>query len=104
MCNSNHFSLKDAAAATPSAGKLASDIFQNGAIEIQYYAPKISDPQQPHRRDEVYIIAQGSGVLEINGEPIPFGCGDMLLVPADAQHKFSSFTEDFGTWVIFHGP
>jgi uncharacterized protein YjlB len=30
--------------------------------------------------------------------------GDVLFVPAQAEHCFTEFTEDFKTGVLFYGP
>ena len=41
----------------------------------------------------------------INGEGRkPFGPGEVLFVPAGADHRFEEFTADFVTWVFFYGP
>ncbi|HEX8921056.1 MAG TPA: cupin domain-containing protein, partial [Pyrinomonadaceae bacterium] len=67
-------------------------------------APRGTDPQQPHTRDEAYIVAQGSGQF-INGEQREaFAAGDFLFVPAGVEHRFVNFTDDLILWVIFYGP
>ena len=40
-------------------------------IEIGIYVPVAPEPdrQQPHEDDEVYVVLEGNGVLEIEGEP-----------------------------------
>jgi mannose-6-phosphate isomerase-like protein (cupin superfamily) len=78
--------------------------FERGTLEVQLYAPRVSDPQTPHVRDELYVVVSGSGQF-VNG-PVrhPFGAGDVLFVPAGIVHQFESFTDDLVTWVIFYGP
>ncbi|AHM60686.1 cupin domain-containing protein [Flammeovirgaceae bacterium 311] len=58
----------------------------------------------PHDRDEVYIIATGSGKFMLEEELTAFKAGDFLFVPAGANHRFVEFTDDFSTWVLFYGP
>ncbi len=78
--------------------------YEHGTLQIKLYRPDGGDPQKPHTRDEVYLVARGSGRF-INGENShPFQAGDMLFVPAGISHRFERFTEDFCTWVIFYGP
>jgi mannose-6-phosphate isomerase-like protein (cupin superfamily) len=79
-------------------------LFEHGTLEVEIYAPRGTDPQLPHTRDEVYVVAQGSGMF-VNGDlRHPFGAGDVLFVPAGVVHRFEDFTDDFATWVFFYGP
>jgi mannose-6-phosphate isomerase-like protein (cupin superfamily) len=78
--------------------------FEHGTLQVKMYRPAASDPQQPHGRDEVYVVARGSGWF-VNGiDRHPFQTGDMLFVPAGVAHRFEEFTDDFCTWVMFYGP
>jgi mannose-6-phosphate isomerase-like protein (cupin superfamily) len=79
-------------------------LFQHGTLEVEIYAPRGNDPQTPHKKDEVYIVAQGSGVFVRGNERMTFGAGDLLFVPAGETHRFENFTDDFYAWVIFYGP
>lgn len=79
-------------------------LLEHGSLQIGYYKPDGIDPQQPHARDEVYVVASGTGYF-INGETRqPFEPGEVLFVPAGQVHRFEDFSEDFATWVIFYGP
>ncbi len=85
-------------------GKSFVTVFEHGSLAIELYAPRGVDPQQPHTRDEAYIVVQGSGEF-INGESLqPFGAGDFLFVPARVEHRFVNFTDDLIAWVVFYGP
>ena len=33
-----------------------------------------------------------------------FGPGDLIFVPAGAEHRFEDFSDDLETWVAFYGP
>ncbi|NIR29870.1 MAG: cupin domain-containing protein [Gammaproteobacteria bacterium] len=77
---------------------------RHGTMTLRYYAPRGTDPQTPHDRDEVYVVASGTGWF-VNGETRrPFEPGDVLFVPAETVHRFEDFSDDFGTWVVFYGP
>ena len=78
--------------------------FTRGSLELELYAPKGEDTQQPHPRDEVYVVAAGSGTFSVGGERIGFGAGDALFVPAGMDHRFEDFTGHFAVWVMFYGP
>lgn len=79
-------------------------LFEHGTLELELYAPCGHDPQQPHTRDEVYIIVSGRGTFFRAGEREAFGPGDFLFVAAGVEHRFEDFSDDFATWVLFYGP
>ena len=79
-------------------------LFEHGSLEVEVYAPRGTDPQQPHSRDEIYVVISGHGWFRNGDERHPFKPGDLLFVPAAVEHRFEDFSEDFSTWVIFYGP
>ena len=78
--------------------------FEHGTLLVKMYRPSGQDPQKPHTRDEIYVIARGSGWFVNGTDRHPFQAGDVLFVPAHVEHRFVEFTEDFCTWVMFYGP
>jgi mannose-6-phosphate isomerase-like protein (cupin superfamily) len=58
------------------------------------------DRQQPHEDDEVYVVLEGSGVLEVEGTSVPVKEGDAVFVEAGADHRFSAY-EQLSVLVIF---
>lgn len=78
-------------------------VMKHGSMLVEYYAPADKDVQTPHRQDELYIIVNGRGILNRNGEKITCKTGDVLFVPAGMKHHFEDFSNDFATWVIFYG-
>ncbi len=79
-------------------------LFEHGTLSVEVYQPERTDDQQPHTRDEIYVIMAGQGEFYCNGDTITFASGDFLFVPAGAEHRFFNFSEDFATWVFFYGP
>lgn len=80
------------------------ELFKHGSLVVEFYKPDKVDKQQSHTRDEIYVIATGTGVFYHAGRTRNFAPGDFLFVPAGVEHRFESFTEDFATWVFFYGP
>ncbi len=79
-------------------------VLEHGTLEVEIYAPRGTDPQKPHTRDELYVVMSGSGEFR-NGSAIDrFGPGDVLFVPAFSEHRFENFTDDLVVWVMFYGP
>jgi mannose-6-phosphate isomerase-like protein (cupin superfamily) len=98
-----HFA--DARNAIPSPdGKLYAELFRHGTLTVEIYAPKGTDMQQPHSRDELYIVVTGHGWFSVEGKRVQFGPGDALFAAAGEVHRFEDFTEDLLTWVVFYGP
>ena len=80
------------------------NFFTHGTLSVEVYKPDRLDLQEPHDRDEVYIVIAGSGKFYNGGERVDFSPGDFLFVPAYTEHRFENFTDDFSTWVLFYGP
>ncbi len=80
------------------------ELFKHGSLVVEFYKPDKVDKQQPHNRDEVYIIASGTGTFFNGNKRVKFKPGDFLFVAAGVEHRFEKFTKDFGTWVFFYGP
>lgn len=79
-------------------------LFEHETLSVEIYKPEGEDLQQPHSRDEVYIVVSGTGDFFNDGVTVPFQAGDFLFVKAGKEHRFLNFSEDFSTWVIFYGP
>ena len=56
-----HLSTREAAALPLPEGRRSAEVLRYGSLEVRHYAPKETDPQTPHDRDEVYIVASGRG-------------------------------------------
>ena len=86
------------------SGRLSAEIFRDGDLEIRFYAPPGHDPQTPHDRDELYIVAAGSGMYRVGDRITRVGPGDLLYAAARETHRFEDFSADFAVWVVFYGP
>lgn len=104
--NAGHrISLAEALPHVPTSdGQRFATLFEHGSLQIEIYAPKDVDLQQPHSRDEVYVVARGSGTFFCDGMRTETMPGDFLFVPAGVDHRFEDFTDDFAVWVLFYGP
>jgi hypothetical protein len=88
----------------PPAGNLAVPIFTHGTLAVELYTPVGSDPQKPHDRDEVYVVARGSGTFFDGAARYRVEPGSFLFVAAGRPHRFEDFSPDFAVWVFFYGP
>ncbi|HXV32869.1 MAG TPA: cupin domain-containing protein [Gaiellaceae bacterium] len=86
----------------------------NGGYEIVHTSPGLEvgvyvlvapepDRQQPHSDDEVYIVLEGRGTLEVEDEEIDLEEGQAMFVAAHAEHRFTAY-EQLSLLVIFTRP
>ncbi|MDO8289176.1 MAG: cupin domain-containing protein [Parvibaculum sp.] len=100
----SRLTISNALASLKSHDQPFRELFQHGSLVVEFYAPKGKDLQEPHTRDEIYVIASGSGYF-VNGDTRnQFEKGEVLFVPAGVVHRFEDFSNDFSTWVFFYGP
>ncbi|WP_028666483.1 cupin domain-containing protein [Runella zeae] len=100
----NKVSLAEAHQKLGEVSAVFLEVFRRGTLSVELYHPEGEDKQTPHSRDEVYIIAAGEAVFELEGQKTQVKTGDFLFVPAQAEHRFVEFSENFSTWVLFYGP
>jgi len=85
-------------------GERSVSLFEHGSLVVKLYAPRGHDPQTPHSRDEIYVVAQGSGEFLCAGARQNFSPNDVLFAAAGVEHRFENFSDDFAVWVMFYGP
>ena len=105
MSKTFHLSVADALKRLEAqTGERVVELFRHGTLLVKLYAPRGHDPQTPHTRDELYVVATGTGRFW-NGETRePFQPGDWLFAAAGHPHRFEDFTDDFAVWVMYYGP
>ena len=104
MSTPTRVTIAEARVAPLPPGRASAFLLSHGSLELRWYAPKGTDAQTPHTRDELYIVASGHGVFQREAEKVPFSPGDALFVAAGEEHRFIEFSEDFAVWVMFYGP
>jgi mannose-6-phosphate isomerase-like protein (cupin superfamily) len=71
-------------------------------LEVGVYVLVAPEPdrQQPHEDDEVYIVLEGRGTLEVETRRVDLREGQAVFVPAGAEHQFVGY-EGLTVLVIF---
>ena len=74
----------------------------SAGLEIGVYVLVAPEPdrQSPHDHDEVYVVLEGRGTLEVEGEEVELHEGHAVFVPAGAEHRFVGY-EQLSVLVIF---
>src|SRR5947199_9106069 len=77
-------------------------VHQSPGLELGVYVLVAPEPdrQQPHEDDEVYVVLEGSGTLEVVGERGDVREVQAVFVPAGADHRFVGY-EQLVVLVVF---
>jgi len=81
-------------------------VHESVGLELGVYVLVAPEPdrQQPHEDDEIYVVLEGSGVLQVEGEEVPVREGSAVFVEAGTDHRFTAY-EHLSVLVIFeHKP
>ncbi len=73
-----------------------------GVVLLSLLVAPEPDRQQPHEVDEVYVVLEGRGRLDVEGESVDLAEGQAIFVPAHANHRFTGY-ENLSVLVIFAG-
>ena len=77
-------------------------VHESTGLEVGVYVLVAPEPdrQQPHEDDELYVVLEGTGVLEVKGEQFAIREGSAVFVEAHAEHRFAAY-EHLSVLVIF---
>ena len=82
----------------------SAEAFIDGDLELRFTPRPSRGLQVPHQRDELYIVAAGTGHYRVEDSVTAVGPGDVLFAAAHVAHGFEDFSDDFAIWIIFYGP
>jgi mannose-6-phosphate isomerase-like protein (cupin superfamily) len=78
-------------------------VHESPGLELGVYVLVAPEPdrQQPHENDEIYVVLEGSGTLEVEGKRVDLTReGQAVFVPAGADHRFVGY-EQLAVLVVF---
>ena len=80
-------------------------VHESPGLEVGVYVLAAPEPdrQQPHEDDEVYVVLEGRGTLEVEGSDVDMEEGQAMFVAAHAEHRFAAY-EQLSLLVIFTRP
>ena len=96
------FGVKSVIEKLRSAGGGYEIVHESPGIELGVYVLVAPEPyrQQAHEDDEVYVVLEGTGVLDVEGKSVPVQEGDAVFVEAGADHRFTAY-EQLALLVLF---
>jgi len=77
-------------------------VHDSAGLEVGVYVLVAPEPdrQQPHEDDELYVVLEGTGTLQVEGEEVAVREVSAVFVEAGADHRFTAY-EHLSVLVIF---
>ncbi len=97
------FHLDDLIRQRAANGKLYLEFLRIPAMSAGIYVlPKGgTDPQKPHREDEMYYLVRGRARMQIGNEHAEVHAGSVIFVEAELEHRFYDIQEELEVLVFF---
>ncbi len=97
------YDLPTISAARAKAGKLYQEFLRVPALSAGVYglAAGATDPQKPHKQDEVYYVVRGRAKMRVGSEQQLVRAGSVIFVPAGLEHVFFDISEELEVLVLF---
>jgi mannose-6-phosphate isomerase-like protein (cupin superfamily) len=103
MPTQTFYDLPAVSAERAQSGKLYREFLRVPALSAGVYvlAAGATDPQKPHKEDEVYYVVRGRAKMLVAGEEQIVKAGTVIFVPANAEHRFFDISEELEVLVFF---
>jgi len=97
------FQLDDLARQRAAKGILYLEFLRIPAMSAGLYVltKDGTDPQKPHREDEMYYVVRGRARMKIKDEDAEVKTGSVIFVEAEADHRFYDIQEELEVLVFF---
>jgi len=60
-----------------------------------------TDPQSPHREDELYFVVRGRARMKAGNEDHAVAAGAVIFIAAGVEHRFYDIEEELSVLVFF---
>ena len=97
------FRLADLSRQRAGRGKLYLEFLRVPAMSAGVYVLAVggTDPQKPHREDEMYYVVRGRARMKVGAENAEVSAGSVIFVEAEAEHRFYDIQEELEVLVFF---
>lgn len=103
MSAKTFYDLPTISAERAQAGKLYREFLRVPALSAGVYvlAAGATDPQKPHKEDELYYVVRGRGRMRVAGQEQVVKAGSVIFVAAEVEHVFFDISEELEVLVFF---
>lgn len=97
------YDIRELSVERAETGKLYLEFLRVPALSAGVYVLQAgsSDPQKPHKEDEVYYVVRGRGRMRVGPEDQAVRAGSIIFVPVHAEHRFFDIAEELEVLVFF---
>lgn len=71
------------------------------SVGVYHLKAGASDPQRPHREDELYVVMEGKACIQVGDDHRDVAAGSIVFVQKTVPHRFHSIERDLKVLVIF---
>jgi mannose-6-phosphate isomerase-like protein (cupin superfamily) len=99
----NFFHIDDLSRQRGESGKLYLEFLRVPAMSAGVYvlSKGSTDPQKPHREDEMYYVVRGRAWMQIGNDHTEVRAGSVIFVEAELEHRFYDITEELEVLAFF---
>jgi mannose-6-phosphate isomerase-like protein (cupin superfamily) len=99
---SHGFDVRDVAKRLAAGNGGYEIVHESPGLEVGVYVLVAPEPdrQQPHEWDELYVVLEGRGTLEVEDESFDLEEGGSVYVKAGVEHRFTGY-EGLSVLVVF---
>ena len=103
MTPPNFFDLPTVSAERAQADKLYKEFIRVPLLSVGVYVLPAggTDPQKPHREDEVYYVVRGHARMRVGSEEQVVKAGSVIFVAGAVEHRFFDISEELEVLVFF---
>lgn len=103
MTPPNFYDLPTVSAERAQAGKLYKEFIRVPLLSVGVYVLPAggTDPQRPHREDEVYYVVRGRARMRVGSEEQVVKAGSVIFVGGKVEHRFFDISEELEVLVFF---
>lgn len=97
------FNAQELEAQRSACGELYREFLRVPAMSAGLYVlpAGATDPQRPHREDEMYYVLRGRARFRAAHEDWEVTAGSVLFVAAEVEHRFYDIAEELAVLVFF---
>ena len=97
------FEISELATERAQSGKSYLEFLRVPALSAGVYVlpTGATDPQQPHKEDEMYYVASGRARMQVGSEDRAVTRGSVIFVEAHREHRFHDIKEELVVLVFF---
>ena len=93
--DSKTWTIAEAGAALAKSGANFVTLFKQGTLEVEIYRPVGIDRQKPHKKDELYVVINGTGTFVHGSERTRLSRGRYTLRACGRTAPFRGFQPRF---------